>query len=68
MEEEDSKYNCETSKGEITDFSYQENKGEKVQVFVRIRPFLKSELELDNTSPITEVDVGNNIIKCKIIL
>ena len=68
MEEEDSNDNYETSNIVISDYSYQENKGERIRVFVRIRPFLVTELELDDSSPIKEVDVGNNIIKCKMIL
>ncbi len=68
MEEEDSNDNYETSNIVISDYSYQENKGERILVFVRIRPFLETELELDDSSPIKEVDVGNNIIKCKMIL
>ena len=40
-------------------------KGERVQVFVRIRPFSKEELEKDNTSPIEVIDTKNNAMICK---
>ena len=39
-------------------------KGERVQVFVRIRPFNEEELEKDNTSPIEVVDTENNALIC----
>ena len=40
-------------------------KGERVQVFVRIRPFSEEELEKDNTSPIEVIDTKNNAMICK---
>ena len=39
-------------------------KGERVQVFVRIRPFNEEELEKDNTSPIEFIDTKNNAMIC----
>ena len=39
-------------------------KGERVQVFVRIRPFNEEELEKDSTSPIEVVDTKNNALIC----
>ena len=39
-------------------------KGERVQVFVRIRPFNEDELEKDNTSPIEVLDTKNNAMIC----
>ena len=47
---------------DIKDLSPQ--KGERVQVFVRIRPFNEEELEKDNTSPIELVDTKNNALIC----
>ena len=40
-------------------------KGERVQVSVRIRPFSEEELEKDNTSPIEVIDTKNNAMICK---
>ena len=40
------------------------HKGERVQVFVRIRPFNEEELEKDSTSPIEVVDTKNNALIC----
>ena len=40
-------------------------KVERVQVFVRIRPFSEEELEKDNTSPIEVIDTKNNAMICK---
>ena len=37
---------------------------ERVQVFVRIRPFNSDELEKDNTSPIEVLDTKNNALIC----
>ena len=39
-------------------------KGERVQVFVRIRPFNDEELEKDSTSPIEFIDTKNNAMIC----
>jgi hypothetical protein len=39
-------------------------KGERVQVFVRIRPFNEEELEKDNTSPIEFINTKNNAMIC----
>ena len=39
-------------------------KGEHVQVFVRIRPFNEEELEKDSTSPIEFLDTKNNAMIC----
>ena len=39
-------------------------KGERVQVFVRIRPFNDEELEKDRTSPIEYIDTKNNAMIC----
>ena len=37
---------------------------ERVQVFVRIRPFNEEELEKDNSSPIEVLDTKNNAMIC----
>ena len=39
---------------------------ERVQVFVRIRPFNEDELEKDKTSPIEVLDTKNNAMICNI--
>ena len=39
-------------------------KGERVQVFVRIRPFNQEELEKDSSSPIEVLDTKNNAMIC----
>jgi hypothetical protein len=39
-------------------------RGERVQVFVRIRPFNDEELEKDSTSPIEFIDTKNNAMIC----
>ena len=39
-------------------------KGERVQVFVRIRPFNEDELEKDKTTPIELLDTKNNAMIC----
>lgn len=39
-------------------------KGERVQVFVRIRPFNEEELEKDQTTPIEVLDTKNNAMIC----
>ena len=39
-------------------------KGERVQVFVRIRPFNEDELEKDKSSPIEVLDTKNNAMIC----
>ena len=49
---------------EITDNNSQDKQG-RISVFVRIRPFIQNEIELDNTSPIKSVDTKNNSLICK---
>ena len=49
---------------EITDNNSQDEQG-RISVFVRIRPFIQNEIELDNTSPIKSVDTKNNSLICK---
>ena len=39
-------------------------KGERVLVYVRIRPFNNDELEKDNSSPIEVIDTKNNAMIC----
>ena len=39
-------------------------KGERDQVFVRIRPFNEDELEKDKTTPIEVLDTKNNAMIC----
>ena len=40
--------------------------GERILVFVRIRPFLQLEKKLDdNSTPITDIDLNNNSLTCK---
>ena len=39
-------------------------KGERVLVYVRIRPFNEDELEKDNTSPLEVIDTKNNAMIC----
>jgi len=51
-----SQYNKEQSQKNI----------ERVQVFVRIRPFNEDELEKDKTSPIEVLDTKNNAMICNI--
>ena len=45
--------------------SFQKNL-ERIQVFVRIRPFNSDELEKDRTSPIEVLDKKNNAMICNI--
>ena len=49
---------------EISDNNSQDKQG-RISVFVRIRPFIQNEIELDNTSPIKSVDTKNNSLICK---
>lgn len=49
---------------EITDNNSQDGQG-RISVFVRIRPFIQNEIELDNTSPIKSVNTKNNSLICK---
>ena len=49
---------------EITDNNSQDEQG-RISVFVRIRPFIQNEIELDNTSPIKSVNTENNSLICK---
>ena len=49
---------------EITDNNSQDEQG-RISVFVRIRPFIQNEIELDNTSPIKSVNTKNNSLICK---
>ena len=49
---------------EISDNNSQDEQG-RISVFVRIRPFIQNEIELDNTSPIKSVDTKNNSLICK---
>ena len=37
----------------------------RIFVYVRIRPFIPSELEEDNTTPIKSIDTINNKLTCK---
>ena len=40
--------------------------GDRILVFVRIRPFLEFEKKFDdNSTPITNIDLNNNSITCK---
>ena len=43
----------------------EENKGERVLCYVRIRPFSKDEMERDKTSPIEAIDPNNNSMTVK---
>ena len=49
---------------EISDNNSQDEQG-RISVFVRIRPFIQNEIELDNTSPIKSVNTKNNSLICK---
>ena len=49
---------------EITNNNSQDEQG-GISVFVRIRPFIQNEIELDNTSPIKSVNTKNNSLICK---
>ena len=49
---------------ENSDNNYQDEQG-RISVFVRIRPFIQNEIELDNTSPIKSVNTKNNSLICK---
>ena len=49
---------------EISDNNSQDKQG-RISVFVRIRPFIQNEIELDNTSPIKSVNTKNNSLICK---
>jgi hypothetical protein len=44
---------------------HEENKGERVLFYVRIRPFSKDEMERDKTSPIEAIDPNNNSMTVK---
>ena len=39
-------------------------KGERVLVYVRIRPFNENELELDSSTPLEVIDTKNNALIC----
>lgn len=39
--------------------------GERVLVYVRIRPFNQMELEKDKTCPFEVIDLNNNALICK---
>ena len=40
--------------------------GERILVFIRIRPFLEFEKKFDdNSTPITDIDLNNNSLTCK---
>lgn len=41
------------------------NYGERVLVYVRIRPFNEMELEKDSTCPFEVIDLNNNALICK---
>lgn len=41
------------------------HKREKINVFVRIRPFIQYDLDNDDSSPIIEIDTKNNSIISK---
>ena len=41
------------------------NSNERVLVFIRIRPFIKNEIEYDNSSFISKIDKENNSMICK---
>ena len=65
MEEEECNDNYdENTDHDNSDCSNTEEKEDKILVFIRIRPFIENELNLDNSTPIT-VDTENNIIKSK---
>lgn len=70
--EEDFEYyeNSNNSNNDLTSKSDVSNKkknfkGERVLVFVRIRPFIPLEIKLDNSSSIEILDTKNNSILCK---
>ena len=59
------KNNSNTNSNNIQDIKdLPPQKGERVQVFVRNRPFNEEELEKDNTSPIEFIDTKNNAMIC----
>ena len=41
-------------------------RGESVQVYIRIRPFNEDELEKDKTTPIELIDTKNNAMICNL--
>ena len=41
-------------------------RGERVQVYIRIRPFNEDELEKDKTTPIELIDTKNNAMICNL--
>ena len=70
-EEEDENYEISNnSNNDLTsksDYSSKKKnfKGERILVFVRIRPFIPSEIELDDSSPIEMLDTNKNAMTCK---
>ena len=58
------------SKKYLNSFYSQNNKdlsqkGERVLVYVRVRPFNEDELNKDSSSPIEVIDTKNNAMICK---
>ena len=56
---------------EQSDYSPNKNinqKGERVLVYVRIRPFNQDELSKDDSTPIEYIDTKNNALICNYIL
>jgi len=65
FEDEEDEEGEEGEEGEeISDNNSQDKQG-RISVFVRIRPFIQNEIELDNTSPIKSVNTKNNSLICK---
>ena len=52
-------------KENLSTSSSQYPKGERVLVFVRIRPFSEQELKTDSTSPIENIDYNRNAMTGK---
>ena len=68
-EEDDENYSNNSNNDLVSKSEYSSKnknfKGERVLVFVRIRPFIPLEIKLDNSSPIEMLDTNNNLMKCK---
>lgn len=58
----------ENEDSEENEISESQNENGRIIVYVRIRPFNISEIQIDKTSPIKSIDTKNNTLTCKIIL
>ena len=63
---EENKDSLDYESNETSEFDSQNEK--RIFVFIRIRPFIPSELQIDKTTPFKSIDTKNNILTCKIFL